>query len=56
MKLTQKELVQLVSILKQLQLVYKDSKDMNLTIEKLESYIVMSKPEDIVKVKTEGVK
>lgn len=56
MKLSQKELVNLVSLLKQVQLPFKDSKDINQIIDKLESYIIKSKPEDVTLVQAEGVK
>lgn len=47
--LNQDELKVIVGILTQVQLVYKDSKVVNLIIEKLDSHIVKPTPEEIAK-------
>jgi hypothetical protein len=47
LSLSQDELKVIVGILTQVQLVYKDSKIVNLIIEKLDSHIEKPKPEDV---------
>jgi hypothetical protein len=54
--LNQDELKVIVGILTQVQLVYKDSKVVNLIIEKLDSHIVKPKPEDVPVIKPQDHK